>query len=160
MEFKEIESKYDKGLAELIRTILKKHGLDIPGTAYFDEGLDHLSEVYSMPESEYYVLIKDDKLKGGIGFAAFDGIDNCAELQKLYLNEGEQGKGTGYEMIRFIEEKAGEAGFKKMYLETHTNLKAAIHIYEKSGYREIERPKSVIHSTMNRFYIKELEHNG
>ena len=38
----------------------------------------------------------------------------------------------------------------------HDNLKAAIHIYEKSGYTEIERPPEVNHGAMNRFFRKEL----
>lgn len=36
------------------------------------------------------------------------------------------------------------------------NLKAAIHLYEKCGYKLIEKPKEVVHSSMNRFYLKEL----
>lgn len=44
----------------------------------------------------------------------------------------------------------------RICLETHTNLAAAIHVYERSGYREIHRPASVVHSTMNRFYLKQL----
>ncbi len=34
---------------------------------------------------------------------------------------------------------------------------AAIHIYEKCGYKEIDRPKEVVHSTMNRFFLKFLK---
>ena len=49
-----------------------------------------------------------------------------------------------------------EAGYKQSYLETHDNLQAAIYIYGKCGYKEIKRPKEVVHSTMNRFFIKEL----
>ena len=44
-----------------------------------------------------------------------------------------------------------------MYLETHTNLEAAIHLYEKAGFTEIEKPQSVVHTTMDRFFIKELK---
>ena len=62
----------------------------------------------------------------------------------------------GYRLISFIEDKARELGYKQMYLETHTNLAAAIHIYEKSGYIEIARPDCVVHSTMNKFYLKEI----
>jgi putative acetyltransferase len=43
-----------------------------------------------------------------------------------------------------------------MYLETHDNLAAAIHVYEKAGYREIEKPEGVVHATMNRFFIKDI----
>ena len=60
-------------------------------------------------------------------------------------------------MIEFIENKMREAGYKQSYLETHDNLQAAIHIYNKMGYEEIERPKEVVHSTMNRFFKKELK---
>lgn len=156
MKYKSLSEKYDAAVAGLIRTSLKAHHLDIPGTVYFDEGLDHLSEFYSHPHRDYYVLIEEECVIGGIGLAEFDGFEACAELQKLYLADSAKGRGLGYEMIRFIEEKAREQGYKRMYLETHTNLAAAIHIYKKSGYREIEKPSSVVHGAMNRFYLKEL----
>ena len=59
-------------------------------------------------------------------------------------------------MISLIEDKAKELGSQRMYLETHDNLEAAIHVYIKSGYREIEKPACIVHATMNRFFIKEL----
>ena len=59
-------------------------------------------------------------------------------------------------MIRHIEAQAKAMGYRRIYLETHTNLEAAMHEYERSGYRRIERPVSVVHSTMDRFYLKEL----
>ena len=49
-----------------------------------------------------------------------------------------------------------EMGYRYIYLETHTNLAAAIHEYERSGYRRVDRPPTVVHTTMDRFYVKEL----
>ena len=43
MEYRILSETYDVALAALIRTNLKAHHLDIPGTVYFDDGLDHLS---------------------------------------------------------------------------------------------------------------------
>lgn len=155
--FRTITEKDDAAIAGLIRRTLKAYALDIPGTAYFDEGLDHLSKVYSGDDCAYYVIDdKDGRLTGGIGFARLSFMKDTAELQKLYLDESMQGAGFGYEMLSFIEDKMRKAGFKRSYLETHDNLKAAIHIYEKSGYILIDRPAEVVHSTMNRFYLKEL----
>ena len=159
MTFDSISPKYDKDLAALIRELLEKHHLDIPGTAYYDESLDHLSLYYgAKPDERQYDVVLDEagKLVGGIGLAEFPAIENCCELQKLYLADREQGSGFGYEMIRHIEEKARGLGYEKIYLETHTNLEAALHIYERSGFRAIQQPESVVHSTMNRFYIKDL----
>ena len=156
MEYKPLTPQYDADLAGLIRSSLKAHQLDIPGTVYFDEGLDHLSGYYDNPGRAYYVLINEDVLIGGIGLAEFNGFDKCCELQKLYLSDEAKGQGLGYKMIKYIEDKARELGYEQMYLETHTNLEAAIHIYKKMGYSLIGRPKCVVHSTMNRFYLKSL----
>ena len=46
--------------------------------------------------------------------------------------------------------------YKRIYLETHDNLSIAIHLYKKCGYIEIEKPKEVVHSTMTRFFLKDL----
>ena len=157
MKFRLINKEDNAVIADILRTNLKKHKLDIPGTVYFDAGIDKLSEMYAGPKCDYYVVCDDaGKAVGGIGYAKLSFMEDTAELQKLYLDEAVQGAGFAYEMVSFIEDKMREAGYKYSYLETHDNLQAAIHIYEKSGYKEIDRPEAVVHSTMNRFFIKEL----
>ena len=157
MTIESLRTEYDAAVANLIRTNLKANQLDIQGTVYFDEGLDHLSNFYDHLGRAYYVLLDNDRVVGGIGYAEFPGFPRCCELQKLYLDDSVKGQGLGYELISFIEEQAREKKYKQIYLETHTNLQAAIHIYEKCGYKEIDRPASVVHSTMNRFYLKQLK---
>ena len=157
LEYQPLTSQYDADVADLIRVSLKANHLDIPGTVYFDEGLDHLSEYYSDPHRAYYVLLERDSVIGCIGLAEFQYFgDDCCELQKLYVSSTYQGRGLGYKLVRFIESKAREMGYRKIYLETHTNLQTAIQLYEVCGYQQIQRPESVVHSTMNRFYLKEL----
>ena len=149
MTFRLINENDDAVMAEIIRRNLKKNKLDIPGTAYYDAGLDKLSEMYAGPDCNYYVVCDDDcRVVGGIGYAKL--------LQKLYLDESVQGGGFAYEMIAYIEERMRDAGYRASYLETHDNLQAAIHIYEKSGYRDIDKPKEIVHSAMTRFMKKEF----
>lgn len=158
MEYREINKADDIALADIVRRNLKAHGLDIPGTVYFDDNLDHLSDFYLGDKARryYFIAVEDDEVVGGVGLAEFEYFEDCAELQKLYLTDRVKGRGIGYQLIRMVEEKARELGYRKMYLETHTNLQAAIHIYKKCGYKEIEKPAGVVHATMNRFFIKEL----
>ena len=159
MKLREITEADNNTLAEIVRDNLKKHGLDLPGTVYYDDNLYHLSAFYLGDKSKrFYFIATDDsgKIIGGIGLAEFEFFENCAELQKLYLTDEAKGSGLGYKLIEVIEDKARELGYNKLYLETHTNLAAAIHIYEKCGYQEIEKPAGVVHATMNRFYIKDL----
>ena len=154
---RKIKETDNAAVAALVRDNLEAVGLDIPGTAYFDEGLDHLSDSHTDEKSGYFVLEDDEgEVIGGIGFAGFEAMKDTAELQKLYLKESAKGSGLGYKLIDYVEDRMREAGFKYSYLETHDVLKAAIHLYEKSGYKEIKRPAEVGHSTMNRFFLKTL----
>ena len=159
MRFREITPADDTALAELIRENLRARQLDIPGTVYYDENLYHLSNFYlADPARRFYYILADeaDGVLGGIGLAEFPLRAGCAELQKLYLADRVKGRGLGYDLIARIEEKARALGYREMYLETHDNLTAAIHLYQKCAYREIERPAGVVHATMNRFFLKAL----
>lgn len=158
LEFQALAPEHDAALAALIRRSLEAHDLALPGTAYFDAGLDHLSDYYAaLPDRRaYFVLLDGGRLAGGIGLAECGLFEGCAELQKLYLDAGMQGRGLGYRLIEKAEDAARALGYRQMYLETHTNLAAAIHIYEKSGYVRIDKPDAVVHGTMNRFYLKTM----
>ena len=158
VRFREMTEADNAAVAALVRDNLKQFNLDIPGTVYFDSVLDHLSDYYGNNERRYYVIEDaNGEVIGGIGYDRFEPMQDTAELQKLYLTDSAKGSGLGYRMIDFIENKMREAGYKASYLETHDNLQAAIHIYEKTGYKEIERPKEVVHSTMNRFFHKFID---
>ena len=126
---------------------------------YFDPELDRLSEFYNGdPEKRVYYIALDENgnMIGGVGAAEFAGFPDCAELQKLYLTDSAKGKGYGKELVHIVETWAVSAGYRYLYLETHTNLTTALKLYEKLGFRRIEKPESVVHSTMDHFYIKEL----
>ena len=159
LNYKKIEAADDKRIAEIIRANLEKLHLNIPGTAYFDPELDHLSAYYNSDPSRraYFVALDDNgQVIGGVGIAEFDGIEKCAELQKLYLDDSVKGKGYGKELMRIAEDQARAAGYENLYLETHTNLSVALKLYEKMGFHQIEKPCSTQHATMNCFYLKKL----
>lgn len=146
-------------VAVLIRYNLKKHHLDIPGTVYFDSCVNDIYGVYADRDNcGYYVLLDDTgTLVGGIGFDRLARISDCAELQKMYLDDSVKGQGLSYILIEFVEAQMLKAGFNKAYLETHSNLEAAIHVYEKCGYKPIDRPTEVEHGAMYHFYFKSLD---
>ena len=156
-KFRKITESDNSIIAGIIRKSLEQFGLDIPGTSYFDTNLDHLSDCYEDEKSGYYVLVDvDGTVLGGIGYSTFPFMKDTAELQKMYLDPSFKGYGLSYGMIRYVEEQMKGSGFRRSYLETHDNLQAAIHVYEKTGYLEIEKPEQVGHSSMNRFYVKDL----
>ena len=73
-----------------------------------------------------------------------------------YLCDRAKGMGLGRALLEHAEAGAREAGYRRIYLETHSVLQAAVRLYEKTGYREIPRPAWIVHSAMDRFFTKEL----
>lgn len=159
LNYRSLTADDDAALASIIRTSLEQMRLNLPGTAYSDPELDHLSAYYARePKKRTYFVALDDagQVVGGVGVAEFAPIPNCAEIQKLYLSDAVRGKGYSKELMRLAETWSREAGYRQLYLETHSNLQIAIKLYQKLGFTEIERPKEVLHSTMDHFYIKHL----
>ena len=159
LNYRSLTAADDAALASIIRTSLEQMHLNLPGTTYSDPELDHLSAYYARePKKRTYFVALDDagQVAGGVGAAEFAPIPNCAEIQKLYLSNAVRGKGYSKELMRLAETWAKEAGYRQLYLETHSNLQIAINLSKKLGFTEIERPKGVLHSTMDHFYIKHL----
>lgn len=159
VKIRKITEKDAPVIAEIIRTNLRAYHLDIPGTAYFDPELDCLSAYYQeKPEKRAYFIAEDERgqVVGGVGVAELTEIEACGEIQKLYLTDVAKGKGIGKKLLLYAEEQAGKMGYKRLYLETHTNLQEAIRLYERMGFLKMERPDFVFHSTMDCFYKKEL----
>ena len=155
-----ITAQDDTAIAVIIRTCLEAYHLDIPGTAYFDPELDHLSAFYAAaPRRRAYFVAEDadaGRIVGGAGLAEFTGLDSCCELQKIYLDKNVRGQGLGRALMDAVEQRARELGYRRIYLETHTNLHEAIRLYERAGYQRIDQPVATMHTTMDRFYTKEL----
>ena len=156
--FNRITAADDFALAALIRRTLTSYGLDRPGTAFADPSLDHLSRYYNAaPERRAYFVVTVDGIPvGGVGLAELPPLPGCAELQKLYLDERFRGRGLGARMLSMIEDEARRLGYRRIYLETHDALQAALRLYIRSGYADIPQPDFVVHSAMNRFMLKTL----
>ncbi len=160
MKIRPIEASDDRELAAVIRKSLEQHGLALPGTAYFDPELDHLSGFYqAVPGREYFVVVDDaEHVLGGCGIAEYAGNTQYAELQKLYLSENAQGHGLGYRLIALVYGFAQKMKYQKLYLETHHVLRAAIHLYDKTGFHKLsEALPGSQHGSMDRFFLKDIQ---
>ena len=150
----------DAPLAEIIRASLRQHGLALPGTAYFDPELDHLSAFYDADTRRAYFVAVDDaeRVVGGCGIAEFSGATGIAELQKLYVSPEAQRHGLAHRLIATVEDFVRDAGYHRLYLETHHNLQAAVHLYRSLGWQTLDGPlPSSVHSTMDIFMSKRLD---
>ncbi|HZY25480.1 MAG TPA: GNAT family N-acetyltransferase [Bacteroidales bacterium] len=139
--FRLIEEKDNKEIAELIRTVFREFNIHKPGTVYYDPTTDNLFELFRTPGSEYWIAEEDGIIVGGCGVFATPGLPvGCAELVKFYLSADNRGKGTGWRLMEKTFESAKRLGYKKLYLESLPELKRAISLYEKAGFKFISGP--------------------
>lgn len=130
-----IEPGDNKALATIIRNSLEEFKANKPGTVYFDETTDHLSDVFNADGSIYFVSELEGKIVGGGGIYPTANLDEgTCELVKLYLSANARGKGIGKLLMEKCIDAAKEMGYRKIYLETMPELTVAIPMYEKFGF--------------------------
>lgn len=139
MLIRPIQKRDNQEIAAIIRTSLEEVALDLPGTAYTDPQLDHLSDYYQeIPASAYFVVEEQGQIIAGAGFAPLS--QGICELQKCYVASHYRGKGLGTTLLTKVEEVARQMNFSHMYLESSSQLERAIPFYHKMGYESLERP--------------------
>ncbi|MEO6571260.1 MAG: GNAT family N-acetyltransferase [Ilumatobacteraceae bacterium] len=65
--------------------------------------------------------------------------DGVAEIKRMWVDPRRRGIGLGRRMLDRLEETAFELGHRVIRLDTNSVLTEAISLYERSGYRSIER---------------------
>ncbi|WP_179317639.1 GNAT family N-acetyltransferase [Winogradskyella undariae] len=138
---REIEAKDNPKIAKAVRSVLIEMGVPKEGTAYEDSALDCMTETYEAPKKAYFVVEDDDEIIGGAGISPLDNYDgNICELQKMYFMPEARGKGLGSEMMAKCLNFAKQSGFDHCYLETMPYMDDARKLYEKVGFKSIEKP--------------------
>ena len=86
-------------------------------------------------------------LKGRVeGFITIDGIyseKEGAHLRWFIISDILRGRGIGNRLIKEALDFCRNQGYKRVYLWTFEGLKAARHLYEKSGFELVEQHKGV-----------------
>jgi DNA-binding MarR family transcriptional regulator/GNAT superfamily N-acetyltransferase len=65
--------------------------------------------------------------------------DGCAEIKRMWVHDGWRGAGLGARLLRHLEDIARDRGHDVVRLDTNDTLHEAIAMYERAGYRPIER---------------------
>jgi putative acetyltransferase len=143
MDFKlrPIEPNDNVDLAKIVRNTLAEFGANHPGTVYYDPTTDALYELFQTKGAGYFVASIDNKIVGGAGIYPTEGLppDTC-ELVKMYLVPRARGIGLGRTLIDKSLAFARELGYQHVYLETMPELKQALKVYEKFGFRYLDGP--------------------
>jgi putative acetyltransferase len=127
-------------LARIIRDTLTEFKADHPGTVYFDPSTDQLFELFQEPGSIYYVAEIDGTIAGGVGIFPTAGLpDGTCELVKMYLIPSARGIGLGKALIEKALGFAAGSRFRQVYIETMPELRQAMKVYEKFGFKYLDK---------------------
>ncbi len=118
---------------KLVFGVLREYGLapDLEGT---DRDIADI-EAHYINRGGVFELLEDTQgnLLGTCGLYPMSA--ETVELRKMYFAKELRGRGMGKKTLARMIEKARPMGFKKIYLETATVLKEAVHLYEKFGFQ-------------------------
>ena len=65
--------------------------------------------------------------------------DGAAEVKRMWVHDDWRGAGLGARLLRHLEDRARARGHAVVRLDTNDTLVEAIAMYERAGYRSIER---------------------
>lgn len=147
-------------LITVIRSVWEEFGFDSnhPQAGHFEAELNQTYEIFTMKRSNYFVLVHDGKIVGGVGYAPIPSIDkDTCEGKGMYLPSEFRGLGLSELLVKKALQEAKKAGFNKCYIETMDFMQAANALYKKSGFRQLEKPMgNTGHTWTKCWYIKEL----
>ncbi len=155
---KKLQQADNEIMAAIIRQGLTDFDAVKPGTVFFDPTTDDLFKLFKKEKSFYFIAWHGNHVVGGAGiFPTANLPDDTCELVKLYVSKMYRGQGAGKLLLQQCVEKAEELGYKKMYLETMPELKSAIPLYEKNGFRYLKGPLGNSgHTSCDVWMIKDL----
>lgn len=153
-----IQASDDAAIAAVIRTVMPEFGASGTGFAINDPEVDWMQRAYAAPRSAYFVVEREGVVAGGGGVAPLQGGDaDTCELRKMYFLPALRGLGAGTALMAQCLAAARGFGFRRCYLETLRGMDAAMRLYERSGFRRIDRPLGDTgHGGCNTFYLLDL----
>lgn len=111
-----------------------------------------LSQLYS-PDQRFGPNLKSQHLEGGrgtfliardsigraVGCGAIRLIDsNTAEVKRMYVDPEHRGAGVGRAVLQRLEAAARELGATRAVLETGIHQQAAIELYRRAGFVQVD----------------------
>lgn len=154
----EIQPAHDSEVCEIIKKVGAEYGAVGEGFGPSDPEVDAMSQSYSdESSSRYLVATVGGKIVGGSGLAAFNGSNEVCELRKLFLLPESRGLGLGRKLTEDCLDYARRKAYKKCYLDTLSRMKSAVVLYEKLGFKHLEKPlEGTIHNSCDVWMLKEL----
>lgn len=157
---RDIAVRDDRAIAAVIRDVMTEHGCTGQGFAIHDAEVDAMCAAYASEGARYVVVEHGGTVVGGGGFARLHGSrveDATCELRKMYFRPEARGRGLGAALLDRLLQAMRELGYRRCYLETTTQMRAAQKLYRRAGFAErCGALGNTGHHGCDRFFTREL----
>ena len=122
-------------IRDLFREYEKELEEDICFQSFEAELKDPLKK-YGLPDGDLMLAYWDDEVAGCIALTKMKDGDAC-EMKRLYVKPQFRKNKIGRLLIEELLIAAKERNYQKMRLDTFLKLRAAVHLYEQFGFKNI-----------------------
>jgi ribosomal protein S18 acetylase RimI-like enzyme len=123
---------------EVVRAIFREYaatlGIDLDFQD-FEAELASLPGKYATPKGNVLLAWSKGEVIGSVAMRPLDG-DTC-EMKRLYVRPSGRGQQLGRRLALLIVERAKEAGYSRIRLDTLPSMEAAQALYASLGFRPI-----------------------
>jgi putative acetyltransferase len=136
-----LEAPDVSAILEIIRACRREYGLEGRVRSILETSDYAIFDLYRQHRSNYFVAIAGGDVVGGAGIAPLaDGHRETCELQRMYLRPANRGLGTGRLLLAACIQSAHRFTFERCYLETISEMTAAVAFYQQNGFRSLAAP--------------------
>lgn len=102
----------------------------------FEAEISDLAKMYSTPHGGLVLAYDEDRVIGIAGIRCFEG--ETGELKRMFVSEAYRHAGVGKKILEQSIALAKALKYKRVRLDTHDSMQAAIKIYKSFGFEEID----------------------
>ena len=140
-EIRPIEPADVRALLTIIADSRGEYGIADRGVELLEPADRALYETYQRQRSLYFVALLGGEVVGGAGVAPLAGADPLTcELQRMYLRPEARGRGIGEALLERCLAAARQFLYVRCYLETVTQMQAALEFYARHGFSDLQAP--------------------
>jgi putative acetyltransferase len=140
------------GTTAIISNILAEYGLDWEPDGADRDVLD-IETYYFDRGGDFWVVEDRGQLIGTGAYYPCNRGEKAVEIRKMYLLPTARGQGLGRYLLAQLERVIAKKGYTQIWVETASNLKDAVRLYELNGYQPatgVETPRC------DRVYVKSI----
>jgi len=141
LEIRPLELADVPALLKIIADSRAEYGMAERGVELLEPADHALYATYQRQRTLYFVARFGGEIVGGAGVAPLAGADPLTcELQRMYLRADARGRGIGDALLDRCLAAAKQFLYVRCYLETITQMQAAIEFYGRHGFRDLQAP--------------------